>query len=119
MASLGWDGAGAPGGAQKARARRVLKLPKQVVAALKAHHKGQAAERLKAGEATCDHDLVFCRVDGTPLDRWQVRRDRDRLPARDQARANQGRDRNGQDPQAQEEQARLPLAGEWLPYGLP
>ena len=37
--------------------------------------KRQAAERLRAGEAWQDHDLVFCRADGTPLDRWQVRRE--------------------------------------------
>ncbi|HEY5989842.1 MAG TPA: tyrosine-type recombinase/integrase [Streptosporangiaceae bacterium] len=37
--------------------------------------KRQAAERLRAGDAWQDHDLVFCREDGAPLDRWQVRRE--------------------------------------------
>jgi site-specific recombinase XerD len=39
------------------------------------HRKRQAAERLQAGEQWQDHDLVFCREDGTPLDRWLVRRE--------------------------------------------
>jgi len=42
---------------------------------LKEHRTRQAAERLHAGSAWQDHGLVFCREDGTPLDRWQVRRD--------------------------------------------
>jgi excisionase family DNA binding protein len=37
--------------------------------------KRHAAERLQAGEKWQDHDLVFCREDGAPLDRWQVRRE--------------------------------------------
>jgi integrase len=65
----------AKGDTKTRRSRRVLQLPKQVVAALKAHHKRQAAERLQAGDAWQDHDLVFCRPDGTGLDRWQVRRE--------------------------------------------
>ena len=43
--------------------------------ALREHRKRLAAERLQAGEHWQDHDLVFCREDGTPLDRWQVRRE--------------------------------------------
>jgi hypothetical protein len=35
----------------------------------------RAAERLCAGGAWQDHDLVFCREVGTPLDRWLVRRE--------------------------------------------
>jgi hypothetical protein len=65
----------AKGDTKTRRSRRLLKLPKQVTAALKAHHRRQAAERLQAGEAWQDHDLMFCRADGTPLDRWQVRRE--------------------------------------------
>jgi integrase len=65
----------AKGDTKTRRSRRVLKLPKQVTAALKVHHRLQAAERLQAGEAWQDRDLVFCRADGTPLDRWQVRRE--------------------------------------------
>ena len=40
-----------------------------------AHHARQAAERLAAGEMWEEHDLVFCRQDGTPLDRWHVRKE--------------------------------------------
>jgi integrase len=57
------------------KSRRLLKLPKKAVEALREHRKRQAAERLQAGEAWQDHDLVFCREDGTLLDRWQVRRE--------------------------------------------
>jgi site-specific recombinase XerD len=42
---------------------------------LRVHHTRQAAERLAAGEAWQEHDLVFCREDGTPLDRWHVRKE--------------------------------------------
>ena len=65
----------AKGDTKTRRSRRVLQMPKKVTAALKDHRKRQAAERLQAGEAWQDHDLVFCRADGTPLDRWQVRRE--------------------------------------------
>ena len=57
------------------KSRRVLKLPTRAVHALRVHHTRQAAERLAAGELWQDHDLVFCREDGTPLDRWQVRKE--------------------------------------------
>ncbi|MFC4535670.1 site-specific integrase [Sphaerisporangium dianthi] len=65
----------AKGDTKTKKSRRVLKLPRRAVQALKAHHKYQAAERLKAGEEWQDHDLVFCREDGTALDRWHVRRE--------------------------------------------
>ena len=57
------------------KSRRVLKLPTTAVQALRAHHTRQAAERLAAGEMWQEHDLVFCREDGTPLDRWHVRKE--------------------------------------------
>ena len=57
------------------KSRRVLKLPTGAVQALRAHHTRQAAERLAAGEMWQEHDLVFCREDGTPLDRWHVRKE--------------------------------------------
>ena len=57
------------------KSRRVLKLPTRAVQALRAHHTRQAAERLVAGELWQEHDLVFCRGDGTPLDRWYVRKE--------------------------------------------
>ena len=57
------------------KSRRVLKLPTRAVQALRAHHTRQAAERLAAGEMWQERDLVFCREDGTPLDRWHVRKE--------------------------------------------
>jgi len=57
------------------KSRRVLKLPTRAVQALRAHHARRAAERLAAGETWQEHDLVFCREDGTPLDRWHVRKE--------------------------------------------
>ena len=57
------------------KSRRILKLPTKAVQALRQHHTRQAAERLAAGEMWQEHDLVFCREDGTPLDRWHVRKE--------------------------------------------
>ena len=65
----------AEGDAKTRKSRRLLKLPTKAAEALREHRKRQPAERLQAGEAWQDHDLVFCREDGTPLDRWQVRRE--------------------------------------------
>jgi integrase len=56
------------------KSRRVLKLPTKAVQALRGHHTRQAAERLATGEMWQKHDLVFCCEDGTPLDRWHVRK---------------------------------------------
>jgi integrase len=57
------------------KSQHVLKLPTKVVQALRQHHAHQAAERLAAGEMWQERDLVFCREDGTPLDRWHVRKE--------------------------------------------
>ena len=65
----------AKGDTKTRRSRRVLKLPRKVVAALRAHRRRHMAERLRAGDAWQDHGLVFCREDGTALDHWQVRRE--------------------------------------------
>jgi len=65
----------AKGDTKTRRSRRVLQLPKTGVVALRAHRIRQTAERLRAGDAWQDHGLVFCREDGTTLDRWQVRRE--------------------------------------------
>ncbi|MFI5066018.1 MAG: tyrosine recombinase XerC, partial [Streptosporangiales bacterium] len=65
----------AKGDTKTRKSRRLLKLPRKAVEALREHRKRQAAERLQAGEQWQDHDLVFCREDGTPLDRWLVRRE--------------------------------------------
>jgi integrase len=56
------------------KSRRVLKLPTKALHTLRTHHAHQAAQRREAAESWHNHDLVFCRADGTPLDRWQVRR---------------------------------------------
>jgi integrase len=65
----------AKGDTKTRKSRRILQLPKRAVESLKEHRKRQATERLQAGQAWCDHGLVFCREDGTELDRWQVRRE--------------------------------------------
>jgi integrase len=57
------------------KSRRVLEIPTRAIQALRTHHTRQAAERLAAGELWQEHDLVFCREDGTPLDRWHVRKE--------------------------------------------
>jgi integrase len=56
------------------KSRRVLKLPTKALHTLRTHHTHQTAQRHEAPDTWHDHDLVFCRDDGTPLDRWQVRR---------------------------------------------
>lgn len=65
----------AKGDTKTRKSRRLLKLPRQAVEALREHRKRQAAKRLQAGGQWQDHDLVFCRERGAPLDRWQVRRE--------------------------------------------
>lgn len=47
---------------------RVVPLPKSVVALLRTHRARQAQDRLTAGDQWRDHDLLFCRVDGSPVD---------------------------------------------------
>ena len=59
----------AKGDTKTRKSRRLIKLPTRAVEALKEHRKRQAVERLQAGGQWQDHDLVFCREDGTPLDR--------------------------------------------------
>ena len=50
--------------------------------ALKAHKKRQAAERLAAGEAWHDNDLVFCHPDGQPYHPERASREFDRMVER-------------------------------------
>jgi integrase len=57
---------------KSARSRRTVALPKVCVDALRAHRARQAAERLKAGEAWEDNDLVFCTQLGRPLEARNV-----------------------------------------------
>jgi len=50
------------------RSRRTVVLPRHVVAELRAHRARQAAERLSAGSAWSDQNLVFATRVGTPTD---------------------------------------------------
>jgi integrase len=63
------------GDTKTAKSRRVLTLPQAVIQALREHKAKQAQERLEAGSAWQDHGLVFASKVGTPLDRFNVRRD--------------------------------------------
>lgn len=48
--------------------KRDLAIPAEMLPLMKAHRKAQNAERLEAGSAWVDRDLVFCQVDGKALD---------------------------------------------------
>jgi len=54
--------------------RRTLEIPDKVADALKEHHTQQAKQRLQAGQAWQDNDLVFATGVGTLLDAANVRR---------------------------------------------
>lgn len=49
------------------RSRRLIPLPASTLRALAEHRRRQAAERLKAGAAYSNHDLVFATPEGGPL----------------------------------------------------
>jgi integrase len=59
-----WGSASRTGHVKTPKSKRSLMLPKRAVAALQAHKKLQAAERLTAGAAWQDNNLVFCHEDG-------------------------------------------------------
>jgi integrase len=59
-----WRSASRTGDVKTPKSKRSLELPKRAVAALQAHRKRQAAERLAAGPAWQDSNLVFCHEDG-------------------------------------------------------
>ena len=59
-----WQSASRTGDVKTPKSRRSLVLPKRAVTALQAHEKRQAAERLAAGAAWQDNNLVFCHEDG-------------------------------------------------------
>jgi hypothetical protein len=59
-----WKSARRTGDVKTPKSKRSLVLPKRAVAALHAHKKRQAAERLAAGAAWQDNNLVFCHEDG-------------------------------------------------------
>lgn len=58
----------------KERRRKTVRLPPELVAALRAQHAAQARERLAAGSTWEAHDLVFAQENGKPVDTradWQ------------------------------------------------
>ena len=59
-----WRSASRTGDVKTPKSKRSLELPKRAVTALQAHRKRQAAERLAAGPAWQDSNLVFCHEDG-------------------------------------------------------
>ena len=59
-----WRSASRTGDVKTPKSKRSLVLPKRAVTALQAHKKLQAAERLAAGAAWQDNNLVFCHEDG-------------------------------------------------------
>ncbi len=59
-----WRSASRTGEVKTPKSKRSLVLPKRAVAVLQAHKKRQAAERLAAGTAWQDNNLVFCHEDG-------------------------------------------------------
>jgi integrase len=59
-----WRSASRTGDVKTPKSKRSLVLPKRAVTALQAHRKRQAAERLAAGAAWQDNNLVFCHEDG-------------------------------------------------------
>ncbi len=52
----------------KGKSKRTVPLPPELVPLLRLHRVAQNAERLAAGSEWEDHDLVFCRPDGRPID---------------------------------------------------
>jgi integrase len=54
------------------KSKRTVVLPELAVVALREHRKRQLAERLRAGQAWRDNDLVFCTEIGTALDSRNV-----------------------------------------------
>jgi len=59
-----WRSTRRNGDVKTEKSKRSLALPKRAIAALKAHRKRQAAERLAAGERWQENNLVFCHEDG-------------------------------------------------------
>lgn len=49
------------------RSRRTTDLDPETVRILRRHRANQAEQRLRWGQAYSDHDLVFCREDGSPM----------------------------------------------------
>ncbi len=52
----------------KGKSKRVVPLPPELVEILREHRQAQLRTRMAAGTAWTDHDLVFSRTDGEPID---------------------------------------------------
>ncbi len=63
------------GEVKTARSRRAVNLPRPVINALREQKRRQAKDRLAAGSAWSDLDLVFATEVGTPIDPSNLRRD--------------------------------------------
>jgi len=73
-----WRSVREDGDTKTEKSRRTLEIPDDVAKALKGrlkgHHAAQAQQRLEAGKAWRDNDLVFCTSVSTALDAANVRR---------------------------------------------
>jgi integrase len=69
-----WRSVREGGDTKTEKSRRTLEIPDDVAQALKDHHAEQAKQKLQAGKAWEDNDLVFATSVGTPLDAANVRR---------------------------------------------
>jgi hypothetical protein len=69
-----WRSVREDGDTKTEKSRRTPEIPDDVAQALKEHHAAQATQRLQAGKAWQDNDLVFCTSVGSPLDAANVRR---------------------------------------------
>ena len=67
-----WRSASRTGDVKTPQSKRSLILPRRAVEALWQHRKRQAAERLTAGAACHDNNLVFCYEDGRMYSRWAL-----------------------------------------------
>lgn len=61
------------------QSRRTIPIPGEGLEELKRHKARQAQEKLLLGQAYQDHGLVFCQVDGKPLDPRNFTRYFDRM----------------------------------------
>jgi integrase len=69
-----WRSVRADGDTKTDLSRRTLEIHEEAATALREHRKEQTAQRLRAGKAWQDHDLVFCTRVGTGLAAGNVRR---------------------------------------------
>lgn len=69
-----WRSVRTHGDTKTRKSRRTLELPAQAADALRKHHARQAVQRLRAGQAWQNNNLVFCTGRGTALDAANVRR---------------------------------------------